>query len=220
VDRTAAVVVEEDLPAEVLVEDRARCFAVDPAVVEALRQADEVPCETVAADVRRLPGPLRLQLVTQRLVEGAAIPCAAGIVLAVRADEEERMVDFGAGSQVDAAEVFVALELGAGDLDLAGSRGGGEGEEPRSASPVRPPDEEQAAVRHGRDLLAQVLLDLVGEPAAGERVARPQAAVLDEKPVVDPAGGRGERLGVLAREVRAEGPRLGQPSSCMTRQIT
>ena len=84
---------------------------------------------------------------------------------------------------------------------------------------VRSPDEEQPAVRHRRDLLAQVLLDLVGEAAAGERVARPEAAVLDEEPVVDPAGGRGERLVVLAREVRAEGPRLRQSASWVTRQI-
>ncbi len=88
--------VEIDPPGEVLVEDRARRLAVDPAVVEPLGQADEVPREAIAADVRRLPGPLRFELVTERLVERAAVPRAAGIVLPVGADEEERLVDLGA----------------------------------------------------------------------------------------------------------------------------
>jgi hypothetical protein len=71
--------------------------------------------------VRRLPDPLRFELVTESLVERAAVARAARIVLPVGADEEERMVDLGAGRQIDAAEVFVALELGAGDLGLAES---------------------------------------------------------------------------------------------------
>ena len=57
-----------------------------------------------------------LELVAQRLVERAAVARAARIVLAVRADEEERVVDLGAGSQVDAAQVLVGLELGSGHL--------------------------------------------------------------------------------------------------------
>ena len=47
-------------------------------------------------------------------------------------------------------------------------------------------------------LVAEVLLDLVREPASGQGVAGPEPSVLDQEPVVDPAGGRGQRLVVLA----------------------
>ena len=67
---------------------------------------------------------------------------------------------------------------------------------------------------------AAELLHLVGEAAAGECVARPEPSILDEEPVIDSARGRGEGLVVLARDVRAEGPRLRQPASWVTRQIT
>ena len=62
VDRTAAVVVEGRCAAR-----SARrapmpaASSVDPSVVEPLGQAHEVAREPVAADVRRLPGPLRLE---------------------------------------------------------------------------------------------------------------------------------------------------------------
>ena len=85
---------------------------------------------------------------------------------------------------------------------------------------VRSPDEQQPPVRYRRNLLAEMLLHLVGEAAAGECVAGPEPSILDEEPVVDSARGRGERLVVLAREVRAEGPRLRQPASWVTTQIT
>src|SRR5262245_15898750 len=62
---------------------------------------------------------------------------------------------------------------------------------------------------------------LVGKPASRHCVPGPEPAVLDQEPVVDPAGGRGERLVVLARKIRAEVcVGLRQPPSCVTRQMT
>ncbi len=46
---------------------------------------------------------------------------------------------------------------------------------------------------------------LVGQPAAADDVPAPEAAVLDEHPVVDPARGRIERLCVRMRYVGAKG---------------
>ena len=91
VERAPAVVAHADPPCEVLVEHRPGRLAVDASVVEALRQADEVAGEAVAADVRALPDPVGLDLVAQRLVERPPVPRAARVVLAVGADEEERM---------------------------------------------------------------------------------------------------------------------------------
>src|SRR5215203_692327 len=67
---------------------------------------------------------------------------------------------------------------------------------------VGTPDEEEPSVGRVRHLVAQVSFDLVGQAASGYGVSRPEAAVLDEEPVVDSAGGRAERLVVLARQAR------------------
>ena len=154
VDRTAPVVVEEDAPPEVLVEHRAGRLSVDPSVVEPFGEAHEVAREPVSPDVRRLPGPLGLELVAQSLEERAAVPRAARIVLPVGADEEEWVLDLGAGSKLEATQVLVRLELGSGHSRLAGPRGGGEREELRVPPAVRSPDEQQPPVRYRRNLLA------------------------------------------------------------------
>jgi hypothetical protein len=52
-------------------------------------------------------------------------------------------------------------------------------------------------MRDGGNLVAEVLLDLVREPASRQRIAGPEPPVLDQEPVVDPAGGCGKRLVVL-----------------------
>jgi hypothetical protein len=60
--RAAAVVRESDAAGEVLVEDVDRVLALDPAVVDAVREADEVAGKAIAADVRALPDRLLLEL--------------------------------------------------------------------------------------------------------------------------------------------------------------
>ena len=73
------------------------------------------------------------------------------------------------------------------------------------------------------DLVAQMPLDLVGQAASGQGFSRPEAAVLDQEPVVDSAGGRAERLVVLARETprKTAPPALARQSTpWVTRQMT
>ena len=173
-------------------------FTVDAPVVEALRQTDEVSREAIAADVRHLPGPLGVELVPQSLVQRPSVAGAARIVLAVRADEEERVPGRAARPQVDAAEILVGLELEARQALLALPGRGGIRDELRPAPAIGSTDEEEPAVRNRGDLVAEVLLDLVREPASRQRVARPEPSVLDQEPVIDPAGGRSQRLVVLA----------------------
>ena len=67
---------------------------LDAAVVDALGEDDEVAGEAVAADVRATARPSPSSTCSrERLVERPAVAGAAAVVLAVRADEEERMVD-------------------------------------------------------------------------------------------------------------------------------
>ena len=137
VDRAASVVLEQHASREVLVQHGAGGLPVDASVVEALRQADEVSREAIAADVRHLPGPVGLELVPQRLVQRPAKTGAARIVLAVRADEKERLRRGAARAQIDAAEILVRLELEARQALLAGPGRGREGDELRLAPAVR-----------------------------------------------------------------------------------
>src|SRR4029453_10291453 len=60
-------------------------------------------------------------------------------------------------------------------------------------------------------------LDLIGQAAAGQGVVAPEAAVRQEEPGSPPPRRRAERLGVLARHVRAEGPqRRHSPTTTQT----
>src|SRR2546428_7360922 len=116
VARAPAVQLEVDAPGQVLVEQEPRVLAADAPEPQALGQADEIAREPVAADVRALPEPARLGLVAQRREQGAAVARAAPVVLAVRADEEERVVDrlaCGVEVEVEVEEVLIAAELGA-----------------------------------------------------------------------------------------------------------
>ena len=168
---------------------------LDAAVVDAVGEHNEVAGEAVAADVRRLPGPAVLHLLADGVVERPAELGAAAVVLAVRADEEERMVDRAAGRrEVKPDQVVVTLELDAAELALARRRPGEEGKEPVAAAPLGATDEEDAGVRQTDALGDEMGLQGAAERRAVDGVVRPEAAVLDQDPGVDPARGRAERL--------------------------
>jgi hypothetical protein len=178
----------------------------DAAVVDAVRERDEVAREAVAADVRRLPGPLRLDELADGVVERPPAPRAAAVVLAVRADEEERVAGrLARRGEVEVEQVVVPVEperaqrrLGAGAADERG--------QPVLPAPLGAPDEEDPRVREPPPLGGEVRLDLRRERRAVDGVVRPEAPVLEQDPGVDPARGRVQRLGVRVGRVRAEGP--------------
>ena len=89
---------------------------------------------------------------------GAPVAGAARVVLAVRADEEERVAGRLAVAQVEPSEVVVGLELGSCDLGHARPRRDGEREQPRVSPAIGAPDEEEPSVRRVRHLVAQVPL--------------------------------------------------------------
>ena len=93
VGSAATVAVEVDLALVVGGEQAAGVPRLDPAVVERLREDDDVPGEAVAADVGRLPDPARLRLAPQRVVDRAPVLGAAAVALAVGADDEQRLLD-------------------------------------------------------------------------------------------------------------------------------
>jgi hypothetical protein len=147
VARASAVVRQRDAAGEVLVEDPDRLFALDAPVVVAVRKADEVAGEAVAADVRALPDRLLFELLRERLEQRAPVPGAAGVVLAVRADQEERLRDRVArGGEVERAQVVVRLERETAELLLALARRRRERAQLGAAAPVRSADEEQSRV--------------------------------------------------------------------------
>jgi hypothetical protein len=203
--RAAAVVHEGDAAGEVAVEDVDRVLALDPAVVDPVREADEIARKAIAADVRALPDGLLLELLRERFEQRAAVARAARVVLAVGADEKERLLQpRSRGRQVEPAQVVVGLEGRAAQLLLALARGRGVRPQLAAAAPIGSADEDETRVLARMQLPAQRVLGLVGEPARTKRVRAPQAAVLDEEPVVDPARGRSERLVVLPRDVGTE----------------
>jgi hypothetical protein len=170
-----------------------------------VRKAHEVAGEAIAADVGALPDRLLFELLRERLEQRASVPGAARVVLAVRADEEERLLDGLPGrGEVERAQIVVRLEGKAAELLLSLARRRRERAQLVAATTVRSADEDQARVLPRPELLPQRVLRLVGEPARAERVRPPEAPVLDEQPVVDPARRARERLVVLTRDVRAK----------------
>ena len=144
----AAVVLEVDPAGEVLVEHGPGLAGPDAAEVEALRQEDDVAGEAVAADVGGLPDPVLVGLLGERLVERAAVARAAAVVLAVRADEQQRVAERLAGrGQVEPEQVLVAVELGAEERAAALGRAAPEDGETRPAAALRAPDEEELRAR-------------------------------------------------------------------------
>ena len=129
----------------------------------------------------------------------------------MRADDEEWLLDRHPrrlpgrkrGGEVEAQQVFQVIDLELVEALLPDLRR----PEVDAAAAVRPVlgllQEQEARGRERVKLLAQVRLQPVREEAASEHVAVPHAAVLEQDPVVDPAGRRRERLGARARHRRA-----------------
>jgi hypothetical protein len=185
-----------DAAAERRLEHGERVAGLDAAVVDAVRERDEVAREPVAADVRGLPHPLRLDELAHRVVERPPAARAAAVVLAVRADEEERMADGVARRlEVEVEQVLVAVEPQPAERRLAGGAADEAGE-PLLAAPLAAADEEDPRVRQPPPLGREVRLHLRREGGAVDRVVRPQAAVLEQDPGVDAARGRVQRLAV------------------------
>ena len=128
---------------------------------------DEVPGEPVAADMGALPRGGLVQLLADSLPQRAPVPRAAAVVLPVRADEKERLVERpGRFERVDPAQLLVFLELEAGEPFVPGSRVGHVGRDAFVMAPVRTADEQESRARTGCDEFAKPRLDLVREPAA------------------------------------------------------
>src|SRR5215211_4511236 len=162
---------EGDAPAPVRPVDADECEIVegghivtaDTAEVDAVRQTDDVPGEAIPADVRALPYVLLLELLVQRVEEGASVARAASVVLSVCASEEERLGHPSRRSpRVDLTEVLVVGDLQLGELLLALARVGNVDPEPMVVPTVGTTDEEQTAARLRRAQLSQPRLDLVG----------------------------------------------------------
>ena len=110
----AAVMRQVDLTLERALQQRPGLRGLDAAVVDAVGKHDEVAGEPVTADVGRLPDPLLVDLLAHGVVERPAELRATAIVLAVGADEEERVLDLIAGARkIELEQVVVALELDA-----------------------------------------------------------------------------------------------------------
>jgi hypothetical protein len=212
----AAVAGERDPPRPVVAVHLGGALGVEPAEVEALRQADDVAGEAVAADVARLPHPLRVGIPVQLRAQLAPEAGAARVALAVGADEHERVrerlpgrgrVAPERGRHVEGEQVAVRVEH--------------ERVEPRTPLPRRAVDEAHAAlpperggadeheprVAQRRELRAEMLADAADEDGGVERVVRPVPRVLDEQPVLDPARSGRQRLlraggGDRARQAR------------------
>ncbi len=207
VARAAPVARQVDATLEHGLDDRPSVRGLDPAVVDTVRERDDVSGEPVAPDVRRLPRPALLDLLAQRFVDRTAVPGAAAVVLAVRADEEDRVLDECAGDpEVEPDQVVVAFELEPAKLTAFLRRPCYEREQPLLAAALGPADEEDASVRQARALGAQIRLQLGAERRAVDGVVSPEAAVLDQDPRVDAARGRRERFRVGPRRLRAERP--------------
>src|SRR5687768_17407544 len=149
--RPAAVVLEVDRPLEVRVEHAAGVVSLDAAVVHPAREAQQIAREAVAADVGRLPHVLLFGLLGERIEQRAPSSRAARVVLAVRADEEERTVErLSRPREVEIAELLVGREGRAAQdlLSLLGRRG----VPPKLWAPtrVRAANEEQARARTDR----------------------------------------------------------------------
>ncbi len=124
-------------------------------VVEALRENDDVACEAVAADVGRLPHTVGLRRSAEGVVEWPAVPRAARVTLAVRADHEQRFLHrrcLGRCARERRDEVELAQVVLMVDLELEQPlvpllRRSEEHHPARPRSPLRLPDEEEARMR-------------------------------------------------------------------------
>jgi len=178
---------------------------LDAPVVGPVGQRDEVAREAVAADVGRLPDPPLLDLLTDGFVERPAVLGTAAVVLAVRADEEERMPDRCARVlEVEPDQVVVPVELEAAELAVVVRGPREEGEQPVLAAPLATADEENPCMREPTTLGSEERLQLRTQRRAIDRVVRPEPAVLEQDPRVDTARRRTERLRVSQRRLGTE----------------
>src|SRR5919106_1648485 len=151
VGRAAAVAVEVDAAVGVRSQESGHVAVADAAVVEALGKHDDVAGEAVAAHVRGLPHVARLRLAAQRLVERLPELRAATVALAVRADDEERMVDGDArrpaarerGHEVEAAQILLVVDLELEEALLARPRRAEVELPPAVRAPLRLLDEQE-----------------------------------------------------------------------------
>ena len=152
---------------EVVVEDVSDVVAIDAPVVDAMGERDEIPGETG----RRRRG---CACHAEDSSSCSLIPShsgrpylAATVVLPVRADGEERLVQrLGCFEQVDPAQLLVFLELEAGKSFVPGSRVGHERRDAFVMAPVG--RRMRVACADGPRRAREAARDLVGEPAAGK----------------------------------------------------
>ena len=209
-----AVTGEVDHPRGERREQQVDVLGPDAPEVEAVRQRDDVAGEAVAADVGGLPDLGAGRRAAEGVVERPALRGAAPVALAVRADDEERLLErdagtavtFERGDQVDLAEVVVVLDVQSEEPFVAGKRAADHDATEALRAPFGLPHEQQAGMRQRGELLPEMRLQGRGEQASTQNVAAPRPSVLDEQPVVDPARARRERLAAGARHHSAEGP--------------
>jgi hypothetical protein len=192
-------VLERQLPRQVVFEEIRNVLPTHSAVVDAVRKRDEISGEAVTADVRALPRRRLVQLLADRVPERTAVPSAAAVVLAVGAGEEQLVVDgLRALEGIEVPKIFVVRQVDSREALLPLSRVGDVDGDALVVAPVGPPDEQKAGSGPRSDKLAEPLFHLVRETASGERVVAPKASILDEEPMVDPAGRSAEGLLVFA----------------------
>ena len=190
---------ERQRPRQVVFEEVRDVLSVHSAVVDAVRKRDEIPGEAVTADVRALPRRRLIQVLAHGVPERTAVTGAAAVVLAVGAGEEQRMVDgLRALEGIELAKIFVGRDVESRETLVLLPRVGDIDRDALVVAPVGPADEQEAGPGSRINEVAEPVLYLVRETAARERVMAPQAPILDEEPVVDPAGRSAEGLVVLA----------------------
>src|SRR5262249_51245534 len=156
---------------QVLVEHLPRVSGTDAPEVEPLRQAHEVAGEAITPDVAALPHPIVLDLLAEGVVEHAPEPGAATVVLAVRADEQERMFERLARAREGELEhVLGLLELGAEELAVPLGRAAPEDPQSGRGATLATPNEEQLREPPRSGLRAEVGLDRLAERARPERL--------------------------------------------------
>jgi hypothetical protein len=187
-----------------------RLRRLDAPVVGTVRKDDEIACEAIAADVARLPRPARFHLFPYGVVERTAVLGAAAVVLAVRADEEERLLDERAGLlEVETDQIVVALEVDPAQLGPRRNRAGDEDDHAGLVPALLLPHEQDLRRSQAAPLRGQVGLQVAAQGRRVHRVVRPDAPVLDEDPGLDAARCSRERLGEGTRRLGAE--RLTRP---------
>ena len=192
----------------------------DPAELDPVRQHEQVRREAMPAEVRRLPQPLRGDVLRQRVVDGYAEARAARVTPAVGADEKDRALGRFAGLEIGVEKPVECVQLlpGKGSALLVDGRPNERG----AVAPVRP--------AHQHDLARERLqgrTDGGGHRRVEDSVSAPGAADLDQEPAHSLGGrprqrlsrgkrcsGAGDRLAHAGSRSASRRPRAGSmPSS-------